>query len=340
MTMPRPKTAVFPGSPGIGDALWHVPFIRAIAETSQDGKVSVIARSSTLAADWLAEDPAVAEVITVFRAKRKHENRVIRGEVEQPARFQLLADLKARDFHRIYHFNHRTKYHVASALARIPHRSGYGYNLRSRPFLNRGPFIPREAPQDRHSILYSQAARFSESHGFTMGRPAPRMFVPDSIVADARARLSAFSERPVVAFSIGASEDEKQWGAENYAALATALAGGGYAAVPLGGPAEAWMESEIMDRVPEDRRDFVMPVISRSVLESAAITRLSRAMVGNDTGMLNVAAANETHSLGLFAAHPPLEHDPEFLKGIAGQSMGTITVPEVLDRLAGLGWLD
>lgn len=123
------KTAVFLGGPGIGDGVWHLPFIRAIAGTSSGGQVAVIARSSTLAGEWMVADPAVSEVVPVFRAKRRRENREVGGPSHSPARI----------------------------------------------FLNTGPYIRRDDPADRHSRIYSHAARFSEAHGLTSGRPPPRM---------------------------------------------------------------------------------------------------------------------------------------------------------------------
>lgn len=142
-----------------------------------------------------------------------------------------------------------------------------------------------------------------------------------------------------MAFAIGASEDDKKWGADNFAALATALADQGYASIPLGGPAESRLIADIMVRVREDRRGKVHPLASRSVLESAAIIRGCHFLVGNDTGMLNVAAATETRSLGLFGLRAALEHDPTCLRPMDRAPLEKISVSDVMDRLAALEWL-
>ena len=82
----------------------------------------------------------------------------------------------------------------------------------------------------------------------------PRMYLPEASLTEARDRLAAFTERPVVAFSIGASEDEKQWGADRFAALAGELAQRGFASLPLGGPAEAEHGPMLSETAPEERR--------------------------------------------------------------------------------------
>jgi heptosyltransferase-2 len=78
-------------------------------------------------------------------------------------------------------------------------------------------------------------------------------------------------------------------------------------------------------------------VVSRSVLESAALLGQCAFLVGNDTGMLNVAAAVGVPSLGLFGATTPLSHDPS-MKAVQGDGMDGISVARVLEELDRLGW--
>ena len=48
---------------GVGDLMWHLPYIRAIAKQAPTGQVALVTRPSTRADRLLAAEPSVAEVI-------------------------------------------------------------------------------------------------------------------------------------------------------------------------------------------------------------------------------------------------------------------------------------
>ena len=56
-------SAVIQPKPGIGDVIWHLPFIRAIAAAAPGGRVTFLAPPSSGAKDLLVAEPSVAEVI-------------------------------------------------------------------------------------------------------------------------------------------------------------------------------------------------------------------------------------------------------------------------------------
>ena len=72
------------------------------------------------------------------------------------------------------------------------------------------------------------------------------------------------------------------------------------------------------------------------MLRSAAALTHCDFCVGNDTGILNVSAAVECASLGLFGATRPLTHDPQ-IHAVEGDGMETIHADRVLARLAMIG---
>lgn len=335
------KTVVYPTSPGIGDLIWHLPFIRAIAAGSEGGRVSVVARSSTLAREWLEPDPAVAEVLYHHRRERARENRVLEGAEAAPPDTPLVAELRRRRFDRAFLFSARVKPAVTLWRSGIPLRAGYGHTLAQRLWLNAPPFIrPYRGPLAPR--LYFDAAEFTRAHGFTgeAPLPPPRLHVPAETLDRFRGFLGDLGNVGVVAFSIGASAGRKNWGSERFAALGRELASRGFGVLALGGPAEAELADAIRGRLAEDAPDLASGlrcVVSRSVLESAALLGQCAFLVGNDTGMLNVAAAVGVPTLGLFGATTPLSHDPS-IEAIRGDGMEGITVERVLEELARLGW--
>src|SRR3977135_1269256 len=56
-------TAVIQVKQGIGDVIWHLPFIRAIAATEPSGAVAFLTLPSTHAKELLQGEPCVADVV-------------------------------------------------------------------------------------------------------------------------------------------------------------------------------------------------------------------------------------------------------------------------------------
>ena len=56
------KTLVIQPSPGIGDMLWHIPFLRGIAEKSLNGTLSLLTKPRNLTKKWLVHDPILEKI--------------------------------------------------------------------------------------------------------------------------------------------------------------------------------------------------------------------------------------------------------------------------------------
>jgi len=326
-----PRTVVVHHRSGIGDLVWHIPYLRAIAAVSAGGKVSVIARPSCRAAEVLAAEDCIEGVIEFDRKPRKSERRVGRHDGLR-AQLAFVGELRAQRFERIYIFSGRARYALLALLAGIPQRAGFGFSAGERLLLNRPPYIrPYDGPGN---WVYPEATAFCVAHGLVDGPVVPRMKVLPDVLAEAGRDLAAFPG-PRYAFSIGTSEPRKNWGAERFAALAAAIAERGGSVVLLGGPAEAEPANAVLQALPAGLRARVLVSAQPSVQRSAALLRHCQYCVGNDTGVLNMAVANGIPALGLFGATPPLAHDP-LLQALAGEGMASITVDAVLARLAGL----
>lgn len=327
-----PRTAIVHHGSGIGDLVWHIPYIRAIAARSAGGRVTVIARPSTRAADLLAGEPAVEQVIEYDYKPRKSENRRGRHEGLR-GQLAFVAELRRQRFERIYIFSSRVRYAILALLAGIPKRAGFGFSAGERLFLNLPPYI--QPYRGQGSWVYPEASAFAVAHGLVPAPVVPKMTVPGDEL-QRQGELLADLPRPRYALAIGASEPAKNWGSERFAALAEALTRRGCGVLLLGGPAERDMAAAIVERLPAERRAQVLALTQPSVLTSAAALRQCDYCVGNDTGILNVAAATDVPCLGLFGATAPLTHDP-ILHGLQARGMAAISVESVLERLAALG---
>lgn len=315
---------------GIGDLIWHLPYLRAIAAQTMGGRVTVMARPSSLATDILSGEPSVVEVLEYDYRPRAAEGRQGRHTGFRGL-LSICGEIRRRRFSHVFIFSSRVRYGLIALLAGIPHRAGFGFGVVERLLLNDRRFITRYAGAG--SWVYPEATAFAVVHGFVQAPVVPRMSVPAAVRNDVAAGLVGFPS-PCIALAIGTSEPRKDWGGENFARLAAHLARTGYGVVLLGGPGERDAAERIVSLAGVDGRS-VRAICQSSVLKSAAVLACCRLCVGNDTGILNVAAACEVPALGLFGATRPLLHDP-LLSGIEAQGMSAITVEQVVDRVSAM----
>jgi len=70
------------------------------------------------------------------------------------------------------------------------------------------------------------------------------------------------------------------------------------------------------------------------VLGSAAALKLADVCVGNDTGMVNVAAAVATPTFVLIGHRRTLDHDPAHLFNVQAETLAAVTVEQVLELVS------
>jgi heptosyltransferase-2 len=328
---PRPKTAVLMQHTGIGDLVWHIQYFKAVAAQSRDGKVTVIAQPSTLARAFIGNEPWVEAIID-------HDHRPRRGDGRRgrhaglPGMYRMATELKGLAFDRLVMFSGRASRGLIAGLSHIPTRLGYGYSRLQRLFLSQGPFV--KAHRGPGVPVFHEASAFAVAHGFCPRPITPTLDVPADVLQSMQARISAMP-RPVTSLAIGTSEPHKQWGAANYARLAQALAERGGSVILLGGPAEKALAQAIHQQVSQAWQGRVHPITDAPVLGSAALLKLSDACVGNDTGMVNVAAAVSCPTWVLLGNRRPLEHDPQNLHNVLASSLEAITVQQITAALEG-----
>jgi heptosyltransferase II len=135
--------------------------------------------------------------------------------------------------------------------------------------------------------------------------PSPELKIPPSEAASWRDRRGLNAERrPVVALAPGAVGPSKRWPDAAYAALTRRLVADGLAVWVVGGPNEKSLAAEIVgdtdasNLTGDDLRDAIL------ALGSAAVA------VSNDSGLLHVAAALGTPSIGIFGPTSPWHWAP------------------------------
>ncbi|MEI7711304.1 MAG: glycosyltransferase family 9 protein [Rhodospirillales bacterium] len=285
------KVAVIQPLPGIGDTIWHLPHIRAIA-AHVGGPVTLVTKPRSAADQIFGAETTVSDCLWI---DRNPENR--RGADEGLGALGFIARLKARQFDRIYLLHHSKTLAMYAWLAGIPERFGYGFGVQ-KLFLNRRPFLN---PPDLRLHPFRQATLWLERAGIPLTEAEPVL----PVAAKARQSvLDRIGPNPYVLIGIGSSEPYKQWGAEKFAALAAALLAAGWPRVVLvGGPAESALADAIATGL-----HGIVKAIGWNLGEVAALCCESAFYVGNDTGVMNIAAAVGRQTFGMFGATEPIAH--------------------------------
>jgi heptosyltransferase-2 len=327
---------VFQHDLGIGDLVFRLPYLEAVAKKSHGGKIVLIAQSSACAVDLLRGVDWISEIIVYERGRKSDARGKHRGFWGYIA---LTLRVRSHGFERIVIFGDRLRYSFLAYLAGIPIRIGYGgfgVSFLQRVFLNRRPFIkPYVGPCITN---YMWATELMVGHGFCTGPLVPRLSVPADLDVKWAKELEPLPKNRAV-FVVGASDKAKDWGAVNFSELASELLASGCAVICLGGRAERPILESIESQIRPHLREHLRIMSPPSVLDSASVARQCLVCIGNDTGMLHVAAACEVPTV-LILGHRRLPcHDPA-IHSLLAPSVAQVSVGAALQALSpilGLG---
>lgn len=162
--------------------------------------------------------------------------------------------------------------------------------------------------------------------------PAPRLWLDERVTRQADALLPS-TIAPILALAPAANWPPKQWPIESFIALAKRLTAEGE---PLAGakllivaaPHEREQITPLLNAFSTNR---IIDAACYDLLTVAACLQKARLFIGNDSGLMHIAAAMGTPTLGLFG--PGYEN----IYGPWGKKTATVRTPEsatdLLDRL-------
>ncbi|MEZ5576246.1 MAG: glycosyltransferase family 9 protein [Candidatus Competibacteraceae bacterium] len=321
---PSGPTLIVQPLPGIGDMVWHLPHIHAIAATTIAGKVDILTKPRSQADRLLRADPQVGQILWLERESGRHAG--VGGVL------RLATTLRQGGYQRVWILHGSARYVLTARLAGISERLGYGVGLQSLLLT-----VPvRLPPERRHAHPILRADALLDVLGIARGEKEPRLALDAEADRAVAARFATWPT-PWIALGVGSSEAWKQWGAARFAELTLALnqrrAGSIFI---VGGSAERPLAEEILARV-RDGGGTAVDAVALPLEQVAALLARCRCYIGNDTGVLNMAAALQVPAIGLFGGSAPLWHS-RFIHPLlppAGEhGMAAITVSQVLEALA------
>ncbi len=286
------QVAVIQVKRGIGDVIWHLPFVRAIAAASPGGRVTFLAPPSSCAEELLAAEPCVAETIYFEHAG---------SELQRAANLmRLVALLRWQRFGKIWILDRTIRPALAAMLAGIPVRIGLGLGPQKLFITN--PGIDRRHFHD-HPIDWLRALMAAMT--IPLPTTEPDLRVPGDTLAATDSRYGSCL-RPWIVLGIGASDRHRDWPDGHWAEFLTGLRRRTAGTVFLiGGHNNTARAQELIDC---SAGATAINACDLKLVEALALLRRADLFVGADFGPMNLAVAAATPAFALFGVNPVLTY--------------------------------
>ena len=315
-------TAVIQVKRGIGDVIWHLPFIRAIAAADPAGAVTFLTLPSSFAKDLLQAEPCVADV-----AYFDHGGSELRRGLHL-ARLTML--LRRARFRRVWILDRTVRPALAAALAGVPQRIGLGLGPQRLFITNAG--IDR---RHFHDLPIDWLRALMAAMDVPLASTEPNLALPATLLAALAERYRA-APRPWIVLALGGSHPTKDWPSAHWKTFIDALRRCTAGSVFLiGGREQTERASEF---VASPVGATAINACDLAIAEAAGLLRLADLFVGPDSGPMNLAAAGATPAFAMFGSTPVQRysrfiHPIEPEGGQAPDGMTRIRPERVLARI-------
>jgi len=317
MGVPVASTVVIESKQGIGDVVWHLPYIRAIAAVSPGGKVIFLARPSTHAQELLEAEPCVERTL-YFESHGSELRRVVH-------QIRLIALLRRLKCDTAWFLDRTTRPAIASLLAGIPNRIGVGLGAQ-RWFITNAGIDRTLYGEERWAFVYLNA--LMQAMKAPYAGPEPDLQVPGHAAATIEC-LYGTRPRPWIVLGLGASKPSKDWSDPQWTEFLAGLGSRAATVFLIGGPAQAARANRL---IASTERESAINGCDLELMEAAALIRAADLYVGPDSGPMNIAAAVGTTAFGLFGTSKVLTYS-DYIHPVEPDDGGGAT-PDGMDRIS------
>ncbi|MGD0026799.1 MAG: glycosyltransferase family 9 protein [Xanthobacteraceae bacterium] len=316
-------SAVIQVKRGIGDVIWHLPFVRAIAAVSPGGKVTFLAPPSSGARELLAAEPSIAETIYF-----EHAGSELRRAVNL---IRLVALLRRNHFRTLWILDRTIRPALAALLAGIPERIGIGLGPQRLFITNAGI-----AQSHFHDMPIEWLTALMTATKVPLPTLEPALRLPGETLAAIGKKFN-HCRRPWIVLGVGASHPEKDWPDRHWAEFLAALRRLTEGTVFLIGGADNMARAQNL--IAQSAGAPVVNACDLKLVEATALLHHADLFVGTDSGPMNLAAASATEAFALFGATPVLAYS-KFIHPIVPEGgpspggMARITPVQVVARVS------
>ena len=299
MTANVTQHAVIQTKPGIGDVMWHLPFIRAIAAVSPGGRVTFLAPPTSGARELLAAEPCVAQTLYF-----EHAGSELRRGINL---VRLIALLRRERFRKLWILDRTIRPALAGFLAGIPERIGVGFDPQRRFITNDG--IDLSHFHD-HPIDWLRALMAAMSVAMPPDEPA--LAVPGETLFAIRRKFAPMP-RPWIALGLGASRPDRDWTTPCWAEFIGGLRQSTAGTVFLIGGQAQFARAQML--IGAGGGAAAVNACDLRLAEALALLDLADLFVGTDSGPMNMAVRVKTPTFALFGYNKPLTYS-EFIHAV------------------------
>lgn len=279
------KTLIIQPLPGIGDTFWHLKAFQAIAEKSPSKKVSILTRRRTLCDQYLHEQKWIDEILWIDDEKHL-----------KPWGFiELTRFLKKHNFQEVWILHHSLKYYLACYLAGIPKRYGYGFNykkffINSPPTLSKTDYLLHNIERCHHFLKLQEIETSSD-----------QAFVCTPVIQTEINNTLNKLPKPWIAIGFGSSDTTRIWPKENFAMLIEELLKHKQGTIFLcGSENERDLATTIKTLCAPPLHGSIQLQTNLSIYHIIHFISLCDLFIGNDSGLLNIAANVGVETVGIF----------------------------------------
>ncbi len=283
------KTLVVTGG-GLGDTLFHLPFIRSIQQRSTGKSVVLACKKGREIRELFSEVDMVSSVLPIA------QDQDVSGKADL-GRLRRLT--KEAGIESAFVFHKSTGIAFAMMMAGVKNRFGYFFKGSwNRFFLNKGTLTPKSVPLP---AFMNHAALVMDDAGIGYDYSDVRFRQPNHVVQAAFSNLGLNENTQMVALGVNASAEFKQWGAEGYSAIAERLLKQFPGQILLFGAGDVKHVSEgILARTDNPERFIDLTTQKVPLHHSHALLQSCDFYVGNDSFGLNLAAMSSLPAVGIF----------------------------------------
>ena len=307
------RTGVIQPLPGIGDMIWYLPALKAIAAATQDGKITLFTKASSQTGAVLGAESFIERVVALPAGNRG----AIGGGGNFLATWRALARNRPD---RLFILHQSPRYRWAARLAGI------------REIIAYAPALARSKENG-----WVKSLSFLREQKIPVATPHSELAVAPGAIEAARERFHAYPQ-PWFVIAPGASTESRLWEEKRFAACADAwVEEKGGTLFLTGSPREAARLNAIHALCHQQAHIVVVTDLGFDQIMGLMVW--STGLLGNDSGPVNVAAALGRPAFALCGVSKPALHSPHLhlitpdLPPEQGTGMQGISVPHVLSVL-------
>ena len=171
------KTAVIHSYNGMGDLIWHIPYIHAIARQTKEKRVILYSKKTTNAEELLSPDPYIEKIINLDDTRGIFRNLF--------SFFKIAKSLRKNNIQKLWIFHESVKYALAGLSAGTKNVFGYEYGLQ-KFFLSKKKIMPKSSMTERP---FEKARIFLESHKIKKNKIKPVFFIQKKAVLKIKKKI-------------------------------------------------------------------------------------------------------------------------------------------------------